>query len=104
MTENVTKFGENFLNTDLKIYKHYFFANEQKYAPFFCGILSKSRGSSVGIALAYGLDDRCFRVGFPAGTGKFSLHHRIQNGSEAHLASYPIGTTGSFPGGKAAGS
>jgi hypothetical protein len=33
----------------------------------------------------------------------FSFHHRIQNGSGAHPASYPMGTTGSFPGGKAAG-
>jgi hypothetical protein len=32
-----------------------------------------------------------------------SLHHRIQNGSGAHRASYPMGTGGSFPGGKAAG-
>jgi len=33
----------------------------------------------------------------------FSPHHCIQNGSEAHPASYPMGTRGSFPGGKAAG-
>jgi hypothetical protein len=43
------------------------------------------------------------RVRFPAGGGNFSLHHPVQNGSEAHPASYPIGTTGSFPGSKAAG-
>jgi hypothetical protein len=29
------------------------------------------------------------------GAGNFSLHHRVQNGSEAHPASYPIGTGGS---------
>jgi hypothetical protein len=29
--------------------------------------------------------------------------HRFQNGSGAHPASYPTGTRGSFPGGKAAG-
>jgi hypothetical protein len=34
--------------------------------------------------------------------GNFSLHHRVKNGSGAHPASYPIGTRGSFPGGKAA--
>jgi hypothetical protein len=28
---------------------------------------------------------------------------RVQNGSGAHPASYPVGTRGSFPGGKAAG-
>jgi hypothetical protein len=49
----------------------------------------------------YGLDDRGSRVRFPAGAGNFSLHHRIQNGSGAHPASYPMGTRGSFPGGKA---
>jgi hypothetical protein len=58
---------------------------------------------SVGIALGYGLDDRGSRVRFPAGAGNFSLHHRFQDGSGAHQASYPMGTRGSFPGGKAAG-
>jgi hypothetical protein len=53
--------------------------------------------------MGYGLDDRGSRVRLPAGAGNFSLH-RIQNGSGAHPASYPIGTRGSFPGGKAAGS
>jgi hypothetical protein len=33
----------------------------------------------------------------------FSLHHRVQNGSGAHPASYPIGTRGSFSGGKRPG-
>jgi len=43
-------------------------------------------------------------VGVPAGAGKFSLDNCIQKGSEAHPASYPMGTTrGSFPGSKAAG-
>jgi hypothetical protein len=59
--------------------------------------------SSVGIALGYGLDDRGSRVRFPAGAGNFSLHHRVQNGSGAHPASYPMGTRGSFPVGKMAG-
>jgi hypothetical protein len=49
------------------------------------------------------MDVRGSRVRFPAGTGKFSLHHRVQNGSGAHPACYIIGTKGSFPGGKAAG-
>jgi hypothetical protein len=39
----------------------------------------------------------------PAGAGNFSLHHRVQTGSGGHPASYPLGTRGSFPGGKAAG-
>jgi hypothetical protein len=63
----------------------------------------KSRDSSVGIALGYGMDDRDSRVRFPDGGGNFSLHHRVQNGSGAHPASYPMGTRGSLPGGKAAG-
>jgi hypothetical protein len=65
--------------------------------------LIESRDSSLGIALGYGLDDRGSVVRFPAGAGNFSLHHRVQNGSVAHPASYPMGTRGSFPGDKAAG-
>jgi hypothetical protein len=65
-----------------------------------CHILSLS---SVGIALGYGLDDRDSRVRFPAEAGNFSLHHRVQKGTGVHPASYPMGTRGSFPGGKAAG-
>jgi hypothetical protein len=82
-----------------------------KLAPYFPKIHSNiilpytpmSRGSSVGTALGYGLDDRGSRVRLPAGAGNFSLHHRVQNGSGAHPASYPMSTRGSFPGGKAAG-
>jgi hypothetical protein len=53
------------------------------------------------IALAYGLDDGGSRFRFPAGAGKFSLHHHVQNGSGVHPASYPMSTRGSFLGGKA---
>jgi hypothetical protein len=49
----------------------------------------KSRDISVGVALGYGLDGRGSRVRFLAGAGNFSLHHRFQNGSGAHPASYP---------------
>jgi hypothetical protein len=52
---------------------------------------------------AYGLDDRGSRVRFPAEAGNFSLHHRVQNGSGAHSASYPMGTRGFFPGVKRLG-
>jgi hypothetical protein len=62
-----------------------------------------SRDGSVGITLGYGLDDRGSRFRFPAGAGNFFLHHRIQNGSGSHPASYPMGARGSFVGGKAAG-
>jgi hypothetical protein len=64
---------------------------------------SKSRDSSVGMALSYGLDERGSRVRFPAAAGNFSLHHRVQNGSGAHPASYPVGTRDFFLWGKAAG-
>jgi hypothetical protein len=47
--------------------------------------------------------DRGSRIRFPSGTGKFSLHHRVQKCSSAHPASYPMDTRSSFPGGKAAG-
>jgi hypothetical protein len=62
-----------------------------------------SRDSSVGVALGYGLDNWGSRVRFPAEARDYSLHRRVQNGSGAHPASYPMGTRGSFPGGKAAG-
>jgi hypothetical protein len=58
---------------------------------------------SVGIALGYGLDDWGSRVRFPVEAGNFYLHHRVENGSGAHPASYPMGTGGSFPGVKRPG-
>jgi hypothetical protein len=63
----------------------------------------RSRDGSVGIALGYGLDDLGSRFRFPAEAGNFSLHHRVQNGSGVHPASYPMGARGSFLWGKAAG-
>jgi hypothetical protein len=64
--------------------------------------MAQSRDSSVGTALGYGLDDGGSRVRLPAGAGN-SFHHRVQTGSGVHPASYLTGTSGSFPGGKAAG-
>jgi hypothetical protein len=66
-------------------------------------LAAKSRDSSVCIKLGYGLDDWGSGVRLLAGAGNFSLHHRVQNGSGAHPASYPTGIRGSFPGVKAAG-
>jgi hypothetical protein len=58
-----------------------------------------SRDISVGIASGYGLDDR----GSISGTASdFSPLHRVQNGSGAHPAAYPMGTRGSCPGGRVA--
>jgi hypothetical protein len=48
--------------------------------------------------LGYGLEDRGSRIRFPVGTENFTFHHRVQNGSGAHPASYPTGTRSSFPG------
>jgi hypothetical protein len=67
------------------------------------GILIESRDGSVGIGLGYGLDDRSSRVRAPAGAGNFSLHHRVQTGSGAHSAFYPMGTGGPFSWGEADG-
>jgi hypothetical protein len=64
--------------------------------------LADGKKNSVDIALGYGLDDRGSRVRFPAGAVNFSLHYRVQNGSGAHPASYPMGNRVSFPGDKAA--
>jgi hypothetical protein len=51
----------------------------------------KSRDSSVGIALGYGLDDLGSRARFPVGAGNLSLHHRVQNGSGAHPVQWAPG-------------
>jgi hypothetical protein len=67
----------------------------------YCNTILKSRDSSVGIALGYGLDDRGSKVRFPAGAGIF-FHHRVQNCSGFLPTSYPMGTRGSFPGSKEA--
>jgi hypothetical protein len=59
-----------------------------------------SRDSSVGTATDYRLDDRMIGVRYPAGAGNFFLRHCVQTGSDAYPASYPMGTGGSFPGGR----
>jgi hypothetical protein len=53
--------------------------------------------------LGYGLDDRGSKFRFPARAGNFSFHHRIESGSGAHPASYPMGTRDCLSEGKAAG-
>jgi hypothetical protein len=59
-----------------------------------------ARGSSVGIATVCNLDDR----GSILGVGKsFSVFQSVHTGSGAHSASYPVGTSYSFLGDKAAG-
>jgi hypothetical protein len=55
------------------------------------------RDSSVGRVTAYGLDGR---GSFPGGARDISPFHSVQSGSAADLASYPMGTGGSFHGGR----
>jgi hypothetical protein len=59
-----------------------------------CIYLLQERGGSVGIVTGQGLDD-------PAGAEDFSSSPCVQTGSGAHPHSYPMGTGGPFPGGKA---
>jgi hypothetical protein len=59
----------------------------------------------AGVAQWYraGLQAGWRRAWVLAEAGNFSRHHRVQTGSGVHPASYPMGTRGSFPEGKAAG-
>jgi hypothetical protein len=49
----------------------------------------------------YGLDDRVIEIRSPTGAENFYSSPCVQTGSGAHPASYPMGTGGPFPGGKA---
>jgi hypothetical protein len=60
-----------------------------------------SRRSSGSMVSDYGLDDRAIEVRYPTGAEDFSSSPCVQTDSEAHPASYPMGTGGPFPGGKA---
>jgi len=60
-------------------------------------LVYKNRGNSFGIATGHGLDARDSGLRFPVGTVNFSLHHRVQTDSEAHPASYEVGTGGISP-------
>jgi hypothetical protein len=61
-----------------------------------------SRGSAVGIATGYWLDDRGFGVRVPDGN-EISLLHTVQTGSWAHPASYQMGIGALSPGVKGEG-
>jgi hypothetical protein len=63
-------------------------------------VLKRESGSSGSIVSDYRLDDRAIGVRSPAGAKDFSSTLCVQTGSEAHLASCPMGTGGHFPGGK----
>jgi hypothetical protein len=53
-----------------------------------------SRCSSGSIVSDYGLDDRAIEVRSPTGAEDFFSSPYVQTGSEAHPASYPMGTGG----------
>jgi hypothetical protein len=57
-----------------------------------------SRGSSGSIVSDYGLDGRVIEVRSPTGAENFSSSPCVQTGSEAHPASYPMGTGRWVPG------
>jgi hypothetical protein len=60
---------------------------------------------AAGIARWYSTGLMAWMIGSssPGRSWEFSLHYRVQTGSGDHPSSYPLGTRGSFPGGKAAG-
>jgi hypothetical protein len=60
-------------------------------------------GARIARRYSVGLRVGCWGVRVPAAAENFSLHHRVQTGSGAHLASCLVGIRSSFPGGKAAG-
>jgi hypothetical protein len=57
---------------------------------------------AVGIATGYGLEDQGSEFE-SRWVQEFSLLQVVQTDSGANVTSYPMGTRGSFPGGKAAG-
>jgi hypothetical protein len=67
---------------------------------YFLRSIDRNRGSLVNIVSACGLDDRAIGVQSPAEAKDFSSSFRVHTGSEAHPASYTMGTGGPFPEGK----
>jgi hypothetical protein len=63
-----------------------------------CCVSTHCRDSSVDIALGYGLDYRGSRFRFLSGAGNNFIHHRVQNGSDAHTASYTMDIRDFLPG------
>jgi hypothetical protein len=87
-------FAFNFSWTDTHTEKKTIFRHVHLYI--------KSRDSSVGMALDYGLDGCSYRVRSLAWAAKFSFRHRVHNISGTHPAFYPMGIMGFFTGSKAA--
>jgi hypothetical protein len=73
---------------------------DEIYHEIFC-CYGSWRGTGIAQWYRAGLWAEWSGVRIPTGAG--NLYHPIQAGSGAHPASYPMGTMGSFPGGKAPG-
>jgi hypothetical protein len=69
----------------------------------FRNVLVSILGGGVAQRYSAGLPAGWPGVRVPAGVGNFSLQHRVQTGSEAHPAPYPMGSRDSIPGDKSAG-
>jgi hypothetical protein len=61
-----------------------------------------SSGAGIDQWYCAGLRAGLSGVRVPVEVWNSSIHHRVQTGSEAHPASYEMGTSDSFPGVKAA--
>jgi hypothetical protein len=89
----------------LRVFKYALYCKpRRKFFPeivLIISVLFENSDSSVGIATRL-RDGRSEYFGSIPGMS-FSLHHRVQTGSGVQPASYPMGTRGSFPGGKAGG-
>jgi hypothetical protein len=77
--------------------------NGSRCSQVFPLFLTNDTGAGIAQWYSIGLRAGWLGVWVLAGAGNFSLHHHIQTSSGAHPASYPMGTKGSFPRGKAAG-
>jgi hypothetical protein len=80
-----------------------YFCLHVRFLKLFDASVQLTQGSRIAKWYCVGLRAEWSEVRVPIGARNFSAHHRVQTGSGAHLASYPMGTRGSFPGGKAAG-
>jgi hypothetical protein len=75
-------------------------------APHYSYTAKQDRSSGSSVSTVTMLRDGQPGLNSRQGQGRkgfLSFRHRVQTYSGAHPASYPVGTRGSFPGGKAAG-
>jgi hypothetical protein len=77
--------------------------NDARYRKAISSSIKGAGGAVIAQWYSAGLRSGWSGVRVPAVCGNFPLHYRVQSGSGAQPASYPMGTRGSFPGGKATG-